>query len=230
MHRRTDHTDHDPTLIAGHAAGDLAAAQLMLADRLLASCEDCARLHADLRAIAAATRAMPAWTTAAPRDFRLAPADAQRLRHRGPWLRLLRPFASPTSVTRPLAATLSTLGAAGLAIVLLLPALGGTAAGLGPTFERNGQALDVTASAAPEAPVPGGAAAATFRTGSATGDVKTETPEEDFVAGGAGPEADDNELGPASISSQSLALIGSAGMLLAGLALFGLRMAARRLA
>src|SRR3972149_2569210 len=55
----TSHAAHDAALIAGHAAGDLRGTQLLLVDRLLASCEDCARLHADLRTIAAATRAPP---------------------------------------------------------------------------------------------------------------------------------------------------------------------------
>jgi hypothetical protein len=230
MHRQHDHANHDATLIAGHAAGDLVGAQLVLATRLLAACEDCARLHADLRAITAATRVLPARATAAPRDFRLTSDVAAGIRRGGLWRRLLRPLASPSSVTRPLATTLSTLGAAGLAIVLLLPALGGTAAA--PAPERNTQNLGVAATAPPEGFVPGGAAAATMGTGSATSDdMSTEVPEDLYAGGngaGAGPGVGSDGL-TAPSSSWTIALLGSAGLLGIGLALFALRFAARRL-
>lgn len=229
MHQRTDHTQHDETLIAGHAAGDLVGPQLLLANRLLAACEACATLHADLRAIAAATRALPAPALPA-RDFTLGAERAERLRRGGLARRLLRPFAGPASGARPLAAAFSTLGAVGLAVVLLLPAFGGPAAV--PALEYGtfraaaGPAAGPTA-APDSAPVPGGAAGAP--TGSSGGEGYVDD------LGGAGPRDQGSNDGTdkvlaedASVSPATLLLIGSAALLAMGLGLFAVRLIARR--
>src|SRR5512143_2621071 len=123
-----DHARHDRTLIAGHAAGDLVEADRSRAEALLASCAGCSDLHRDLLAIASATRSLPA-PKAPARDFRLTPAQAERLRRRS-WLRAaLRPFGTPRSVVRPMAAAFTSLGVAGLLVATALPALlGGGAA------------------------------------------------------------------------------------------------------
>jgi hypothetical protein len=113
------HDQHDLLLIAALAdipdvrsSDDPGHARALT---LIAECSACATLHADLRALAAATRAMSA--PALPRrDFRLTEADAARLRPSG-WRRLIGIFAGPRdAITRPLAMGLTTLGLAGLLI------------------------------------------------------------------------------------------------------------------
>ena len=115
------HAEHDLLLIAAFAAADVEPADAAAAERLLASCPDCAALAADLRSIARATAELPPVTR--PRDFTLRPADAARLRPLG-WRRLAAAFgARRLDVTRPLAAGLMTLGLAGL-LFASLPAIG----------------------------------------------------------------------------------------------------------
>jgi len=125
-----EHAQHDLDLIAGHAAGDLTNTQGIRADALLESCTTCADLRRDLVAIASATRALP--PPASPRDFRLTPAQAARLR-RGGWIKsLLRPFAAPRSAARPMAMTFTSLGLAGLVVTSILPSLLGGATASAP--------------------------------------------------------------------------------------------------
>ncbi|HVL54342.1 MAG TPA: hypothetical protein VM344_08795, partial [Vitreimonas sp.] len=96
------HDDHDLLLVAAVAAGDAEAGDAEAgdaeagdrgpADDLLAACPACAVVAKDLRAIQAATAAVPA--PARGRDFRLTLADAERLRPRG-WRGLLSGLARP---------------------------------------------------------------------------------------------------------------------------------------
>ena len=72
------HDGHDPALVASLFDGDLAGADLTTAQLWVATCPSCASLHADLLALSQATRAQP--TPTRPRDFRLTPEDAARLR------------------------------------------------------------------------------------------------------------------------------------------------------
>jgi hypothetical protein len=124
-----DHARHDATLIAGHAAGDLAGMDRSRADALIASCRDCAELRRDLVAIAAATRSVPAPATLRG-DLRLSAEQADRLR-RNSWLRaFLRPFAAASSPLRPVATAFTSLGVVGLLIGVTLSSVpGGPAAG-----------------------------------------------------------------------------------------------------
>jgi hypothetical protein len=71
------HVDHDPMLIAAMLDDDSDDFERTAAAARVASCPDCAALHADLLALSAATREVP--TPARPRDFRLTPADAAGL-------------------------------------------------------------------------------------------------------------------------------------------------------
>jgi hypothetical protein len=106
------HAAHDLLLVAAHAAGDTLGTDAEQAAALLATCPDCAALAADLVAIAAATRDLPA--AARPRDFTLRREDAARLRPLG-WRRLAAAFgARRLELIRPLAAGLTTLGLAGI--------------------------------------------------------------------------------------------------------------------
>jgi len=149
----TAHAEHDLVLVAAHAAGDVTPAERTTAEALLAACPDCRELADDLRAIAAATAAMPA--PARTRDFTLRPEDAARLRPRG-WRRLAAALGPRRlELTRPLAPVLMTLGVVGL-LVSGLPLLQASAGGLGSAGSAS-QRIDAAASAAP---APAAAAAA----------------------------------------------------------------------
>ena len=80
----TDHRRHDLELIARVAAGDGSPADILAAEALRGDCAECRQLDADLRVIAASTRALASYSAAAraPRDFRITPRDADRLRGR----------------------------------------------------------------------------------------------------------------------------------------------------
>jgi hypothetical protein len=127
------HTDHDPLAIAAYAAGDVTGTELELARDLVASCADCAALHADLRAISAALPDLPA--PARSRDFTLTPEQAASLRPSG-WRRLLAPLAGPRfAFAGPLGGGLATLGIAGL---LVAGSLGAPVAGTTPGADDGG--------------------------------------------------------------------------------------------
>ena len=112
----TDHDRHDALLVAALAARDLTGADRDLATDLIRTCSDCSALHDDLVAIANATSVVPPPITRTPRDFRLTPADAARLRPAG-WRRLGDLLRAPgLAAMRPLGAGLTTLGLVGLLI------------------------------------------------------------------------------------------------------------------
>lgn len=112
----TSHDRHDALVVAALAARDLTGAERDLAADLIRTCTDCAALHDDLIAIAAATAVVPPPITTTPRDFRLTPADAARLRPAG-WRRLGDVLRAPRlAAMRPLGAGLTTLGLVGLLI------------------------------------------------------------------------------------------------------------------
>ena len=128
------HDSHDLMLVSAWAAGDAGPADDARVRAILASCTDCAALVADIRAIAAATAALPAPTRM--RDFRLSDADAARLRPAA-WRLALRAFGSPAlAFTRPLAAGLTTLGLVGIVVTSvpmgMFSAATGGAAGAAP--------------------------------------------------------------------------------------------------
>lgn len=245
-----DHTRHDVTLIAGHAAGDLPDSERIHAESLLSTCSPCADLHRDLLAIATATRSLPAPATAG-RDFRLAPEQAARLR-RGSWLRAaLRPFATTRSAARPMAAAFTSLGIAGLLVATILPGLFGSAAA--PSSERTTAAGPGSSSAPAQAPVtplggnPGAAGAPTPGGDQYNVDANSGAPEgtaadnnnagqssdpKAVAIGGTGTESGGNQAATERLSEASppnLVLIGSLALLAVGLFLFGLRVVARRL-
>jgi hypothetical protein len=231
------HVDHDPTLIAGHAAGDLMDSQVSAASALLASCTDCADLHRDLVAISTATRALPR-DARSHRDFRLTAEQAASLR-RGSWLRaLLRPFASAQSAARPLATAFTSLGVAGLLVAAFMPAmLGGAAAGPGGQ-ERD--AITAAGAPAPSAPAAGPVdplAGVPGSSGETTKDNAGATAAPNFNGQGGEVRATEESDGSGALDLQQPAtrqapvnflVMGSVGLLVLGVALFGLRLAARR--
>jgi hypothetical protein len=114
--RSTSHDRHDPMLVAALAADDLAGTDRDQAIALTRSCAECATLHDDLGALARATAAAPPPVSTRPRDFRLTPADAARLRPSG-WRRLVAAASSSRVIfSRPLGAGLATLGLVGLLV------------------------------------------------------------------------------------------------------------------
>jgi hypothetical protein len=241
----TDHARHDLALIAAHAAGDAQATERAAAAALLSTCAACAELSGDLLAIAGATRALPT-TARAPRDFTIAADQANRLR-RGSWLRtLLRPFASTGSAARPIAAMLTSAGVAGLLVAAFVPGLLGGSPASAPMREQAataGQASD--APAAPEfgvesspAIAAAGAGAPTNARGGANA-VASINPQRDAALSLASPRVTGEAAQPQAAAqlpgadnperaTPSLLVLGSAGLLLLGLLLFGVRIAARR--
>lgn len=259
MHHSTpgDHPRHDPTLIAGLAAGNLADPDRNRAEALLATCTSCGELHRDLLAIQGATRIVPAPALRAV-DFRLTAEQAQHLR-RGSWLRtLLRPFAGAGSSLRPVAAAMTSVGVAGLLVATFIPGLFGSAA-FAPTRDlaTGGAGAESTASGAPAATPddnaqgvttqgsPVGPAIEVEPTGSVDPDMYLgaslppgESVDIDLPAAGGGKATDGGSQRadqPSPLHSlretstpTTLLTLGSLGLIAVGLALFTLRYAARR--
>jgi hypothetical protein len=114
------HAQHDQLLVASLAAGELAGADRDYANAQIATCPDCAELHADLILIARATAALP--PAVAPRDFTLSPKQAAALRPVG-WRRLVAALSrSRPLMSRQLGFGLATIGLAGL-LVSALPSM-----------------------------------------------------------------------------------------------------------
>lgn len=244
------HALHDAHLVAGHAAGDLSDSERARAQALIERCRPCADLHRDLISIAAATRALPNLATA-PRDFRLDAEQAARL-GRGSWLRAaLRPFGSPRSVARPMAAAFTSLGIAGLFVVTIMPGLLGSTASMAPQREGVGAAGPGSTFEPAAAPDRGSVAglgndesgmpifaAGSPRPGDADPDdtkvdpVPTDGSEAVDAGGVATPGVDFQSGGEQrALTSAPVnpVLLGSMGLLAVGLLLFGLRYAARRI-
>jgi anti-sigma factor RsiW len=142
------HPGHDVVRIA--AAADRADGPLpTLTQALLAACTECARLHADLLALAAALPS--AATPRRTRDFTLTAADAERLRPRGlrRWLGLVG--TSRDTITRPLAIGFTTLGLVGLLLTTVPTALPMGGAGAAPAGAEPQEAAASGAAAAPSA-------------------------------------------------------------------------------
>jgi hypothetical protein len=243
------HANHDRLLIAGHAAGDLVGRDVERAEALLADCDACRSLRAELRAIASATRTLPPRTVPAGRDFRITADRAAALTRGGWWRRILRPFGRPSgSSVRPLALTLTTLGFAGLVLASLpsFPLGSGAAAPAGAPNPTDSRTL-VLPSQVPEAYLPdatsgegeprttrtfgpaasGGGGATdsggdTSGAGQAFGGLHSPTPAVDKSV------AESSDLGGEPTGPSPLLLL-SVGFLGAGLGLLLLRLAALRL-
>ncbi|HET7027430.1 MAG TPA: hypothetical protein VFI28_07045 [Candidatus Limnocylindrales bacterium] len=131
MPHQPDHTAHDELLISAYVAGGADRADAERARGLLATCTECARLAADLRAI---TAALPAAAIAPrPRDFRL-PATTNS--------RQPRSLARLWRALRPAGASLATIGIAGL---LLAGMTGGEGLSTGRILSTVGNAVGAPA-------------------------------------------------------------------------------------
>jgi hypothetical protein len=111
----SDHARHDPALIAALADREpaLEARESALANELVARCDQCRDLFADLVAI---RDAMPASATPVrPRSFTLTEGDARRLR--SGWRRFVGYFGSARdAISRPLAIGFTTIGIVALVV------------------------------------------------------------------------------------------------------------------
>ncbi len=173
------HAAHDELLIARLYGDDVDDRERVLALDLLAGCDECAALYADLGSIAKATTDLPVQTRS--RDFSLTLEDAVRLRpHRrgGPRLPAF-------GRRRSFGGALVALGISGLVLTSAVSMLGTVATS--PTLtsaERNAapQAVDA---ASPDSYSQGGVALAS--SGATAAPAPTEAP--DKVAGTAGPAA-----------------------------------------
>ncbi len=249
--------DHDESLIARLAVDDVDPREAGAAQQLVAECPACAELLSDLRAIAAATAALPA--PSRTRDFRLTEADAARLRPGG-WRGLVARFGTPGfAFTKPLATGLATLGIAGLILASLPASLGGSAASApegafstvgGPVQAQDagpGPAMGVappmagpevlsSAKAAPS-PVPANGGAAVSGAGSGSRDGSPSPAVAGPVAAAPGSPATSTNVDRASVTSGPTGSTSaitpltalSVTLLIVGIALFGLRLVAARI-
>ena len=138
------HEQHDQILVVSFASGDLAPddRDRAVAQSLVDSCADCARLHDDVLAIARATRALP--PAVRTRDFQISPEQAAKLQPGG-WRRFVAAFAAPGSIfSKQLGVGMATLGIVGLLI------------GAAPSIQLGG--LGGSAASAPAASMPAAAA------------------------------------------------------------------------
>jgi hypothetical protein len=136
---RANHARHDVELVAAWAAGEATGADLVRAERQLDACDLCVGVARDIRAITLAVQSLPAVSAiaelpAAPRDFRLTPEQAARLRPSGviaPVQRWTdRLAAAVAAFGRPVGASLATLGVVGLLVgAATFGSLGGTSTG-----------------------------------------------------------------------------------------------------
>jgi hypothetical protein len=227
------HAQHDLTLIADLAADDRTFTDRTSAQSLVDACSECRALRDDLLAITGATRALPA--PRAPRDYRLTPAQASRLR-RTSWLGvLLAPFAGAHSVAKPLAATFTTLGLVGVFVAAAVPSLLGGASMAAPEAAPGAVGGPVLGTSATEAPAQLGPVASAGSEANGFGTKDSVEPSGDpFVGqagGGDGRDLGTDGSGRADTPASPLnpLLVGSFGLLAAGLVLFGLRFAGRRL-
>jgi hypothetical protein len=151
------HAAHDVLLIAALADRDpdaLRSFDREHAERWVATCADCAALHADLVALAAA--APSAAVPSRPRDFRLTPEQAAHLRPNA-WRRFIGAIGSSRDAfTRPLAIGLTTMGIAGLLVATVPMLSAGGASSAQPGYVPIGSKVDQTSGAAGAAPLTDG--------------------------------------------------------------------------
>ncbi|MFP5344010.1 MAG: hypothetical protein ACLGIJ_13990 [Candidatus Limnocylindria bacterium] len=238
------HAAHDAALVAAFADRDAAEAlspsELVVATRLVADCEACAALHADLLILAAGLRT--AATPRRTRDFRLTPADAARLQPGG-WRRILATIGSARDgVTRPLAVGLTTLGLIGVLVGTVPGALPfGGAAGAAVAEDQTSSAVPALV---PSAQGPAAAPGASPDVGTMTAGPDTAGTEGEGDASTDGaPAASSGATDPTDriraqsseeLSSQdettgmSVPVVVGGTLLILGLGLFALRWTARR--
>jgi hypothetical protein len=158
-----DHSAHEPFLVARLVGDDLEPAERPQADELIRQCTECAALAAELRALAAATAALP--RPRRTRDFRLSVDDAARLRgSRLPRLaRIGQGLAGPRfGLLQPLGGAVLSMGVALVLVGTVTSPPGGGQGDARPAAGTAAAAASAQASAIapPRAEVAAGATAA----------------------------------------------------------------------
>jgi len=219
------HTDHDLALVAAAVddpAGELTDAQRATLAELLAACAECRRLQVDLRALAAATAALPA--PPRRRDYRITAGQAARLRPTGLRGILATLASSRFSFAAPVGTALATLGLVGLLVASIPgPQLVGTAGA--PGGEAGAGAAALPAPAQRESP-PAGA-----DTQGEPGDVAIPYAESAPDPGSARLNGGSESVADAAAGALAVdAILASVGWaaLLTGAALVALRLVGRR--
>jgi hypothetical protein len=140
----TPHATHDELLLARLYGGDLDERDRARALDLVAACEECAGLFADLGAIATATAAMA--VPPRPRGFTLSEADAARLRRRSNGGSLRGLFGW----TRALGGSMAAIGLVGVVALGVISAFG-TGSAMAPQSDHGAltAASQVTSQALP---------------------------------------------------------------------------------
>jgi hypothetical protein len=227
------HDTHDRLLIAARAAGDLTGRDLDRAELLLAACDHCRTLLAELRAIAEVTRHLPAAPRPPALDFRLTPDRAASLARGHRWRQFLRPFGrTGIGAVRPLAATFTTLGVAGLLLAALpmLPSAGSAtfqAVPAGSSEARDADHETFALTMLPSGDLTGGPLGLKVREPAVGGAPNVASSDE--AALGAAASGVGTGDGPEGSGGPTSLVILSIGFLGAGLGLFLLRRAAVRL-
>lgn len=232
-----NHANHDLLVIAEAADRAADVTTVAAAEQQAAACGECAALLADLRSIAGGLSALPR-TAAIPRDFRITPEQAQRLRREPAWRRFLRGFGTPELPSlRIVASAFTTLGLAGILITAVLPGLipgGGSPSGIlstvgsaitAPGVVQSGK--DAAGSFVPELAIPspatGGAAPASSSTADFGGPGGTAASTPGDTAAGLSPTPESASPSPPSWTAVSAIVLGI------GVALFAIRLGAQRL-
>jgi hypothetical protein len=128
------HARHDRLLVSRFAAGDEYPGEAEQARALVAACAECAGLAQDILALSSAAAQLGA--PGRPRDFRITPEQADRLRG-STFERLLRRIAAPgLAPARPLAGVALSVGLMMAVAGAALPAAGGPMDDM--TFQRAG--------------------------------------------------------------------------------------------
>jgi hypothetical protein len=139
------HLQHDPLLIVRYVADDVHPDEVETARTRLSTCDACAELARDLRALTSATVAVPA--PPRTRDFRLTPEQARSARPSG-WRRLFGGMAGPRI------GVLQPLSSAAIAIGLVLVVIGSGAVPWLSTSEERATQPDRTAQTERAQPAP----------------------------------------------------------------------------
>jgi hypothetical protein len=178
-----DHATHDELLIARLYGDDVDDRERARALELVAGCDECSALYADLGAIAKATTALPVQPR--PRDFALTEGDAARLRSR----RRGRARLLAIGRRRSFGGALVALGFSGLVLTSALSMLG-TAPTLMSSDARNAAA-----------PAVGAASSNAYSQGNLPIPAPAATAAPDKAIGSTGPTASGIPGGEAASSS-----------------------------
>ncbi len=118
------HAAHDELVLARLFGGDLEGLELQRAREMAASCDGCAAVLADFKAVAEAAASLP--VPPRPRDFTISASQARRLRRGRGWARPkgLRAVLGRLGPVRSLGVSMAAAGVAGILVVGALSTLG----------------------------------------------------------------------------------------------------------